>query len=116
MTFAFTHREPTFYYLAALLIGFRADTYPMKLILNRCYGGFTLSDDQVALLGVEHEHIFEDSLRTDQRLIASVEAGDKGGIYAALEVLEIPDGCHYKIFDYDGYETVIYSDSPISEK
>lgn len=88
----------------------------MKLILNRCYGGFTLSDAQVALLGVENEHVFDESFRTDERLIASVEAGDEGGMYAALEIFEIPDGCHYKVFEYDGYETVIYSDSPISEK
>ena len=89
----------------------------MKLILNRCYGGFTLSDAQVALLNAKGPHDVEEAFRTDSRLIASVEAGDHGGsTYAQLEVVEIPDGCHYVIVEYDGYEQVFYSDSPILKK
>ena len=46
--------------------------------------------------------------RTDPDIIAVVEEmGEKAnGIYAELEVVEIPDGIEYEIDDYDGAETI----------
>lgn len=56
----------------------------MKVILNKCYGGFGCSDAEC----VE-------------------ELGEKAnGKYSRLEVVEIPDGLDYVIDDYDGIETL----------
>lgn len=84
----------------------------MKLVINRCYGGWHLSENQQAILGAENEYAIA-NYRTDERLIASVEAGDTGGHFAQLEVVSIPDNAHYVIQDYDGYETVLYSSASI---
>ena len=46
--------------------------------------------------------------RTDSDLIAVVEElGDEAnGMFAELEVVEIPDNIDWEIDDYDGYETI----------
>lgn len=87
----------------------------MKIVINRCYGGWHLSEAQKELLKAEHQYSQEDEHRTHPQLIASVEAGDQGGHFAELTVVEIPDGVHYKVFEYDGYEYIIWSESPINE-
>lgn len=88
----------------------------MKIVINKSYGGWHLSENQQKLIAAESEYDVSDAYRKNPELIASVEAGDTGGHYANLEVLEIPDNCHYTIFDYDGLETIIYSDSEIHQK
>lgn len=56
--------------------------------------------------------------RFDKDLIEIVEKlGDKAnGKFAELEVVEIPDNSFYKIDEYDGVETIYYSESQIKEK
>lgn len=98
----------------------------MKIVINKCYGGFGISDEQGFAMGLvpqpsHHEgELYWDCwsdehkwMRTDPILIASVEAGDRGGRYSNLVVVEIPDKVHWQINEYDGYESVIWSESEI---
>lgn len=74
----------------------------MKIVLNRCFGGYGISDKFPALQNRE---------RTDPVLIEWVERDSKAvsGYCAKLEVIEIPDtATDYEINDYDGMETLIY--------
>ena len=140
----------------------------MKIILNKCYGGFDVSKeaymlyakkkklelyqyaidfanskkiiykktndetifknyfikDMGATLKISNEDYKKYSLyldnehRRDPILIEVVEElGDKAsGMFGKLEVVEIPDNCYYKIDEYDGIETIYYSDTEIKEK
>jgi hypothetical protein len=105
----------------------------MKLVLNRCYGGFSLSRKAV-LLGrklsknprwggptikgdvyekekkaVPEDYGYVDVPRHDPILVKVVEQlGSKlaSGNLAELKVVEIPDGIQYEIDEYDGIEHV----------
>lgn len=83
----------------------------MKLVINRAYGGFCLSENQVKLLDADSEFTKID--RTNPILIHSVELGDTGGQYGALSIVEIPDNAFYEIKEYDGMEHVIWSETKI---
>lgn len=86
----------------------------MKIVVNKRFGGFSLSAKQIEIFGVSSPYATME--RRDSRLISSVESGDTGGGCATLVVVEIPDESHYIISEYDGYETLYYSASPIEEK
>lgn len=140
----------------------------MKLILNKCYGGFDVSKEAYMLYAkkkgltlylyesnfVDRKFIYKkvnndysifrhyftkdmgdnveisnkdygkyylylcDEYRKDPVLIEVVEElGDKAsGRHGELKVVEIPDNCYYKIDEYDGIETLYYSDSEIKFK
>lgn len=81
----------------------------MKLVLNKCFGGFGISDSAAEILGVD-EYDFID--RDDENLIALIN--EKGsdfvsGSFAKLKIVEIPDSyTDYTIDEYDGMERVIY--------
>ena len=84
----------------------------MKVVVNRCYGGFGLSEKAYEFLGLEWDgygYAYNDcDLRTDEKLIECVETlGDKAnGRLACLEVVEIPDDVEWEIDNYDGIETI----------
>lgn len=81
----------------------------MRMVLNRCFGGFSLSKEACELLGVKRDGMYVG--RTDERVIEVVEKlGRKAnGDSADLEIVEIPDDVtDYEIYDYDGREEVIY--------
>lgn len=83
----------------------------MKVIINKCNAGFTISDKQKELLGVEE---FSEVERHDPRFIESFEAGDRRGEgNSTLTVVEIPEGAHYTISEHNGYETLYWSETPI---
>lgn len=138
----------------------------MKIILNKCFGGFGLSKDAYELYaekkGIKVYEYYQDykkgidyfikgnnsickfyftkdfgeevklnneeyskySLylssenRTDKVLIEVVEElGQKASDgFSDLQIIEIPDNSFYKIDDYDGIETIYYSDTEIKEK
>lgn len=86
----------------------------MKLVINRCFGGFGLSDAAVAALkekGCGHERHTGDDERLCPALVATVEELGEAASDAMsrLEVVEVPDGITYRIDDYDGMERVIES-------
>lgn len=84
----------------------------MKVVVNRCYGGFSLSKEAYKFLGLEWDDYgfaYSDYAdRTNAKLIECVETlGDKAnGRYSRLEVVEIPDEVEWEIDYYDGYETI----------
>lgn len=81
----------------------------MKLVINKCFGGFGISDSAAEILGID-EYDFID--RDDENLIALID--EKGsefvsGSFAKLKIVEIPDAyTDYTIDEYDGMERVIY--------
>lgn len=99
----------------------------MKIVINTCYGGFSISKECAEYMaskghkqakaelknepfyGYGHVKGFKDSYsRTDPILIEAVETLGKeaNGTFAELKVIEIPDGINYYIDYYDGVETV----------
>jgi len=99
----------------------------MKIVINKCYGGFSVSKKVIEELGfdqVKDDFIFGvyldnkmfgiksdnwDEFRADQRLIAAIEKigiEESSGIYAKLEIVDIPEGVEWEIDDYDGIESI----------
>ena len=82
----------------------------MKVVINRCYGGFGLSKEAYEFLGKEwDDYGFANSIdRSDPKLVKCVETlGDKAnGRFAELKVVEIPDDIAWYIDEYDGMETI----------
>ena len=81
----------------------------MKIVINECFGGFSVSDFVAKVLGIES--CYEVS-RTDERLITLIEelGSEKcSGSCACLSVVEIPENTtDWEISEYDGAETLIY--------
>lgn len=88
----------------------------MKLLINKCNHGFTLSERQKALFPDATDYARVD--RSDARLIASFEAGDnRGDGGSTLTLVEIPDRLReYKIRSVDGVETVEWTDPATGEE
>lgn len=79
----------------------------MKVIINRCYGGFGLSEKAKQMLGIEYDFELEQD-RTNPKLVEVVEKlGEVANAkYAELKVVEVPDDVKWRIEDYDGMETI----------
>ena len=106
----------------------------MKIVINKCYGGFGLSEEAVLLyakkkglnlivqrdkgLKINHYYINEkkdgnyfserDIQRNDTILIEVVnELGEKAdGFCSELKIVEIPDDVEWIIEEYDGKEWI----------
>jgi len=86
----------------------------MKIVINKCYGGFSLSPagtKRFQELGgklAEYDSASRRSGRNDPLLVQAVEelgeAAD--GSHAELKVVEIPDGVNWTIEEYDGWEWI----------
>ncbi len=82
----------------------------IQFVLNKCYGGFCLSDAATAMLpsGTDYS---EYNHRSDAELVEVVEALGPGasGRNAELSIVEIPDGTtDYEISEDNGFETLTY--------
>lgn len=88
----------------------------MKVVINTCYGGFSLSDEAVERYLELRPDIDTDEFslynvyRGDWALVQVVEElGDRTAAGAAgtrLKVVEIPDDVDWEIHEYDGAEWV----------
>ena len=106
----------------------------MKIVINKCYGGFGLSEEAVLLyakkkglnliverdkgLKINHYYLNEKKdgnyfcerniQRNDPVLIEVInELGEKAdGTYSQLKIVEIPDDVEWIIEEYDGKEWV----------
>ena len=83
----------------------------MKIVINRCYGGFGLSEKalvEIASAKCVNELNAHDIPRDDPDLVAVVESlGERSwGEYSKLKVVEVPDGVEWFIHEYDGMEHV----------
>lgn len=83
----------------------------MKIVINDCHGGFSLSKEALALFNeragtvITHERNIE---RNNPILVEIVEQlGESAdGRYAELKVVDIPDDVQWHIDEYDGWETI----------
>jgi hypothetical protein len=85
----------------------------MKVLINKCYGGYGFSDEFI-------KHLIKNDIiknfmgqhylnRHNQELIKEAVAFglDKAsGMCAELEVKDVPDGANYSIHEYDGMECI----------
>jgi hypothetical protein len=94
----------------------------MKIVVNKCFGGFGVSEAVYKELGMEWDgygYLYNEDFgiesdnynayRTNKKLIEAIERiGEKtaSGAMAELRVVEIPDGIEFDINNYDGIETV----------
>jgi hypothetical protein len=86
----------------------------MKIVINRCYGGFGLSDAAHRMYADMAGHRIEDITnwdipRDDPRLVTVVEelgAALAGDHLAYLKVVDIPDDVDWYIDEYDGMEHI----------
>jgi len=82
-----------------------------KIVINSCYGGFSLSTkavDRLLELGYKVEIGGREVPRDEVRLIQVVGEleGKANGGCAELRIIEIPDGVDWEIEEYDGMEWV----------
>lgn len=85
----------------------------MKIVINKCYGGFSLSKEAYDELGIPwddygYKYSHDYGKRAASELIAVIEKlGEKAsGSCANLQVVEIPDNVEWTIEEYDGREWV----------
>ena len=90
----------------------------MKIVINRCFGGFGLSDAAIAEYirrgGAAIEELRKGrhpdfALKRDDKVIVAIveEMGEAAwSPYAELKVVDIPDDVDWEIDDYDGVERV----------
>lgn len=94
----------------------------MKIAINGCYGGFSVSKavyDELGFVWDRYGYLDNDifgieagdyyAYRADPRLIAAIEKVglDKAsGSLAKVRIVDIPDDVKWKISEYDGIETV----------
>lgn len=83
----------------------------MKFVLNKCWGGFKVSDIAAKALGLRDGWEADDLDRYDPDLVKVVETlgKDANGDCAKLHVVEIPNNASdWELSDYDGIESIIY--------
>ena len=84
----------------------------MKVVINICYGGFSLSKKACEELDLNWQecqgYVDHDIKRNDPRLVACVEklGEEANGGFAELKVIEIPDDVRWTLEEYDGAEWI----------
>ena len=82
----------------------------MKIVLNKCFGGFSLSANACEALGLKSPYAMID--RTDEQLVTLMEehgAEWVSGRFAKLVLVDVSDHCtDWEIDEYDGMERVTY--------
>lgn len=100
----------------------------MKIVINRCYGGFSLSSEAHAIIAKrkgwqyacddwDNDYWYSEPgklvtcnelPRNDPDLVAAVEELGAGvnGRYAELKIVNVPDEVDWYISEYDGLEKV----------
>lgn len=90
----------------------------VKIVINSCYGGFSLSRDGLQryreLKGIQYPDYNDsrDIPRTCSTLVQVVQelGRNSWGNSACLVVSELPKGTRYIIKEYDGMESIITED------
>ena len=85
----------------------------MKVVINKCYGGFGLSRIAEELYkerkGITDPNwYYYDIPRDDPILVEMVETmgGQVNGSCSDLRIVEIPDDVNWQVDEYDGHEWV----------
>ena len=86
-----------------------------KVVINKCFGGFGLSDEAkekyAEIKGLVEVYDWEIE-RDDPILVQVVEEFGKkaNDSFSDLEIVDIPKGTLYRIDEYDGLESIEYAD------
>ena len=83
----------------------------MKFVLNKCFGGSSLSDWAAKQLNLDSRYVYGADYDSPEviDLIERYGSEKVSGECAKLEVVEIPDDAtDWEIEDYDGFESIIY--------
>ena len=83
----------------------------IKIVINRCYGGFGLSEEALAMYNQssgKNVTWARDIARDDPHLVAVVDILEDrvNTCFSKLRVVEIPDGTKWYVVEYDGMESV----------
>lgn len=82
----------------------------MKVVINNCFGGFSLSKEAYEYMGIEWDGFgfaFENDRKNPKLADVVEQLKEKAdGFCANLKVVKIPDGVEYEIDDYDGMESI----------
>ena len=87
----------------------------MKVVINCCYGGFSLSDEFIKTYPQFEEYNYcwynDTDKRTDKDFISALESfglEEASGSCASLDIIELPnDTTDWEIEEYDGSESII---------
>jgi hypothetical protein len=84
-----------------------------KILINKCYGGFSVSKEVTDYLGISWDgYGFVNLDRDDPDLIEAVEfvgLEKASGELADLSIVSIPDDVEWTIEEYDGIEWIAES-------
>ena len=88
----------------------------MKIVINSCFGGFSLSIkaeilycERKGMNAKETDDFYSRELERDDPLLIEIveELGEKAnGRHAELDIIEIPDGVGWVVEEYDGLEHI----------
>lgn len=85
----------------------------IKVVINRCFGGFGLSDEAQTLYkerkGITDPDWWDKEIPRDCPVLVRIVEGmgeEADGKFAALKVVEIPDDADWYVEEYDGSEWV----------
>jgi hypothetical protein len=81
----------------------------VKVVINRCFGGFGLSEKALSCLGLDNDYErYKKEFRSSLKLIKCIEmlGGEANGPHAELAIVEIPDDVNWGIEEYDGMEHI----------
>lgn len=86
----------------------------MKVVINRCYGGFGLSEEFIKAYPQfeEYNHCWynDTDKRTDKDFISALESfglEKADGRFASLKIIELPKAVtDWEIDEYDGSESI----------
>lgn len=95
----------------------------MKIVINKCYGGFNISAEALDYIGVpykrEHSFVYPKGewykwlgsfkCRTNPKLIEFIEkfgSERASGQCSKLKIVEVPCGINFRIDEYDGMEDI----------
>ncbi len=85
----------------------------MKIVINECFGGFSLPSDFCELYGLDE---YDDIDRADARLVEFLESyfaatgeNSYSESFSELVIEEIPDNStDWHVTEYDGSESIVY--------
>lgn len=80
----------------------------MKIVINKAYGGFGLTDEMMKAVGYKPRSAADMGWnydRTDPKLIGYLESIPENERHG-LKVVEIPDDVQWEIEEYDGMEWI----------
>ena len=78
-----------------------------KILINNCYGGYSLSDEYIEHL--TNINVIDEYARDNQKVVEeAIKFGlsKASGMCAKLCIREIPENVHYSIGEYDGMEHI----------